>query len=68
MGASAMQLGGNKVRLSNLFRRHSLLREQTQSPHHLNLISHPAQSKISHQHSAKGSAEWQLGSLLIYVS
>lgn len=32
MGASAMRLEGNKVRLSNLFRRHRLLWESAQPP------------------------------------
>lgn len=50
-----MRLGGNKVRLSNLFRRHSLLWEPAKPPHSTTstLISHPAQLKISHPASAK---------------
>lgn len=57
MEASAMRLEGNKVRLSNLFRRLSLLRESAQPPHSATstLIPHPAQSKISQQASVKGS-------------
>ena len=35
MEASAMRLGGNKVRLLNLFRRHSLLWESAQPPPHM---------------------------------
>lgn len=49
--------GGNKVRLSNLFRRHSLLRESVQPPHSTTstLISHSIQFTISQQPSVKGS-------------
>lgn len=55
MEASAMRLWGNKVRLSNLFRRHSLLRESAQPPtlHYLN--PHLSlQSKISQQPVLRG--------------
>lgn len=57
MGAIAMRLGGNKVRLSNLFRRHCLLWESGRPPHSTTStpISHPSQAKISQQASVKGS-------------
>lgn len=53
----AMRRGGNKVRLSNLFGRHSLLWESAQPPPSaaMTLISHSARSKISQRASAEGS-------------